>query len=135
MYYRDARREIASPGLRAAAIERVDVRGEHAGICKEIAPPSAVQMGHRHGDQAEAHPRLHGGSLIRHCKLRGCRSLQLRNSVSHRAPIRRSRHHPVKSYGPRREVAGQCRRQSVLWGRRHCQSMRQTMVRYSVGTH
>ena len=87
MYYRDARREIASPGLRAATIERVDVRGEHAGICKEVAPPSAVQMGNGHVDQAEAHPRLHGGSLNRHCKLRGCRSLQLCNSVSHGASV------------------------------------------------
>ena len=110
MYYRDARREIASPGLRAATIERVEVRGEHAGIYKEIAPPSAVQIGHRHGDQAEAHPRLHGGSLNRHCKLRGCRSLQLHNSVSHRTPVRRSSYHPVKFYGPRREAASQCRR-------------------------
>ena len=45
MYYRDARREIVSPGLRAAAVERVDVRGEHAGIYKEIVPLSAVRMG------------------------------------------------------------------------------------------
>ena len=110
MYYRDARREIASPGLSAAAIERVDVRGEHAGIYEEIALQSAVQMGNGHGDQAEAHPRLHGGSLNRHCKLQGCRSLQLCNSVSLRAPVRRSSYHPVKFYGPRREAAGQCRR-------------------------
>ena len=45
MYYHDARREIARPGLRAAAVERVDVRGEHAGIYKEIVPLSAVRMG------------------------------------------------------------------------------------------
>jgi hypothetical protein len=32
MYYRDAGRKIASPGLRAAAVERVDIRGEHAGV-------------------------------------------------------------------------------------------------------
>jgi hypothetical protein len=32
MYYRDAGRESVSPGLRAAAIKRVDVRSGHTGI-------------------------------------------------------------------------------------------------------
>ena len=45
MYYLDTGREIVSPGLRAAAVERVDVRSEHAGIYKEIIPLSAVRMG------------------------------------------------------------------------------------------
>ena len=95
MYYRDARREIVSPCLRAAAVERVDVRSEHAGIYKEIIPPSVVRMGYGHDYQAEAHPRLHGGSLNRHCKLRRCHSLQLRNSVSHGTPVRLSSQNPV----------------------------------------
>lgn len=32
VYNRDTSREIVSPDQRAAAIERVDVRGEHAGV-------------------------------------------------------------------------------------------------------
>ena len=88
MYYLDTGREIVSPGLRAAAVERVDVRGEHAGIYKEIIPPSVVRMEHGHEDQAKAHPRLHGGSLNCHCKLRRCHSLQLCNSVSHGTSVR-----------------------------------------------
>ena len=95
MYYHDARREIASPCLRAAAVERVDIRSEHAGIYKEIIPPSVVRMGYGHDYQAEAHPRLHGGSLNRYCKLRGCHSLQLRNSVSHGTSVRLSSENPV----------------------------------------
>ncbi len=32
MYYRDAGREIVSPGLRAAAVERVDILGEYTSV-------------------------------------------------------------------------------------------------------
>lgn len=38
LQYRDAGRESVSPGLRAAAIERVDVR---TGVYKEIGPLAA----------------------------------------------------------------------------------------------
>ena len=54
IYYLDTGREIASPGLRAAAVERVDVRSEHAGIYKEIIPPSAVRMEHGHEGSPQA---------------------------------------------------------------------------------
>ena len=96
IHYLDTGREIASPGLRATAVERVDVRSEHAGIYKEIIPLLAVRMGYGHDYQAEAHPRLHGGSLNCHCKLRGCHSLQLCNSVSHGTSVRLSSRNPAR---------------------------------------
>ena len=111
IYYLDTSREVASPCLRAAAVERVDVRSEHAGIYKEIIPPSALRMEHGHEDQAKAHPRLHGGSLNCHCKLRGYHSLQLCNSVNHGTSDRPFQiNDPRVIYGARREAVGQCRR-------------------------
>ena len=48
MYYRDAGREIACPGLRAAAVERVDVRSQHAGVWKRDSTQVSVLMGPSH---------------------------------------------------------------------------------------
>ena len=63
MYYRDAGREIACPCLRATAVERVDVRGQHAGVWKRDSTQVSVLMGPSHdGTLMETHPRLRGGS-------------------------------------------------------------------------